>query len=151
MSSQEIPCEIAYGHRSQSVRDVVLSEKRQDEIRVTPRMTHGERAASKSEISNVLSFKGRLPNSTPYVTTFPENFSAMARTRESSLLRYATRGSTRPSRSSALASAIPSIESKNSRWTGLTLVITPSLGSAIEASFRISPFADIPISSTAMV
>ena len=49
------------------------------------------------------------------------------------------------------ASAMPSIESKNSRWTGFTLVITPSLGSAIDASLRISPLADIPISRTAIV
>src|SRR5437867_1060095 len=72
----------------------------------------------------------------------------MARTRVSSLLRYATFGSCRPSISSALASAISSTDLKNSRCTGLTLVTTPSFGSAIDASLRISPLADIPISST---
>ena len=39
-----------HGHRGQGVGDVVLPEQRQDEILSRPAMTHGERAASESEI-----------------------------------------------------------------------------------------------------
>ena len=52
-------CEIADGDRGQSVGDVVLAEQRQDEIRVAPPMVHGERAASKPEILNLLRFERR--------------------------------------------------------------------------------------------
>src|SRR5678815_5233020 len=57
-----------------------------------------------------------------YLNNDDSRVRAMARTRESSLFRYATLGSCSPSSSSALASAISSTDLKNSRWTGFTLV-----------------------------
>ncbi len=50
-----------------------------------------------------------------------------------------------------MASAIASTEGKNSRCTGATLVIVATSGSASVERARISPGADMPISSTAAV
>ena len=52
-------------------------------------------------------------------------------------------------KSSPLARATPSIEPSPSRCAGPTLVMTPTSGSAISVSRRISPGAFIPISITA--
>ena len=49
---------------------------------------------------------------------------------------------------SALVAAIASIEPSSSMWTGPTLVITPTSGSAIAQSSAIWPGPRIPISST---
>ena len=54
----------------------------------------------------------------------------------------------RPAISSALAAAIASSDPSSSRWTGPTLTITATSGSAIAASSAIWPSPRMPISST---
>ena len=65
-------------------------------------------------------------------------------------LRTATPSAPRPSRISALASAMASTEWKNSRWTGATMRDDGHVRAARSAdSSRSSPAADMPSSSTA--